>query len=202
MPFCLLQVGLAVGDTETMKKCATIKRLEMQLQYQFEIEEAYPSFITRRAYQTVYVEKPNRLMLSMYNRYVCVLKTQPTTAYSISIRYATVSLSMMFFRDLHGLLQTPKFKICYIQQYTSQSVKLQLTTFTIMINTNFQISVIFQSEQSFELGPSNKIRKVPWHSILILIIADVMKVVINIFLDAVVAKYSILVSLFHQMNAE
>ena len=84
MPFCLLQVGLAVGDTETMKKCATIKRLEMQLQYQFEIEEAYPSFITRRAYQTVYVEKPNRLMLSMYNRYVCVLVTQPTTVYSLS----------------------------------------------------------------------------------------------------------------------
>lgn len=131
MPFCFLQVGLAVGDTETMKKCATIKRLEMQLQYQFAIEEAYPSFITRRAYQTVYVEKPNRLMLSMYNRYVCVLVTQPTTAYSISIRYATVSLSMMFFRDLHGLLQTPKFKICHIQQYTSQSFKLQLTTFTI-----------------------------------------------------------------------
>lgn len=71
-----------------------------------------------------------------------------------------------------------------------------------MINTNFQISVIFQSEQSFELGPSNKVRKVPWHSILILIIADVMKVVINIFLDAIVAKYPIFVSLFHQMNAE
>lgn len=75
MSFCFLQVGLAVGDTETMKKCATIKRLEMQLQYQFAIEEAYPSFITRRAYLTVYVEKPNRLMLSMYNRYVYVLKT-------------------------------------------------------------------------------------------------------------------------------
>lgn len=182
MPFCLLQVGLAVGDTETMKKCATIKRLEMQLQYQFAIEEAYPSFITRRAYQTVYVEKPNRLMLSMYNRYVCVLvNTTNNCLQYITIRYATVSLSMMLFRDLHGLLQTPKFKICHIQQDTSQSVKLQLTTFTITINTDFQISVIFQSEQSFELGPSNKVRKVPWHLTLILIIADVMKVVINIF---------------------
>lgn len=150
MTFCFLQVGLAVGDTETMKKCATIKRLEMQLQYQFAIEEAYPSFITRRAYQTVYVEKPNRLMLSMYNRYVCVLVTQPRNCLQyITIRYATVSLSMMLFRDLHGLFQTPKFKICHIQQDTSQSVKLQLTTFTIMINTDFQISVIFQSEQSF-----------------------------------------------------
>ncbi|XP_068755474.1 transient receptor potential cation channel subfamily A member 1-like [Montipora capricornis] len=56
-----LLVGLAVGDTETMKKCATIKRLEMQLQYQFEIEEGYPNFLTRRAYETVYVEKPNNL---------------------------------------------------------------------------------------------------------------------------------------------
>ena len=57
------------------------------------------------------------------------------------------------------------------------------------IHTDFQISVSFQSEQSLELGPSNKVRKVPWHSVLILIIADVMKVVINIFLDATVAKY-------------
>ena len=70
------------------------------------------------------------------------------------------------------------------------------------INTDFQISVIFQSEQSLELGPSNKVRKVPWHLSLILIIADVMKVVINIFLNAIVAKYSIFLSLFHQMNAE
>lgn len=51
---------MAVGDTETMKKCAAIKRLGMQLEYQIEIEEAYPSIITRRVYQMVYVEKPNK----------------------------------------------------------------------------------------------------------------------------------------------
>ena len=70
-----MQVGLAVGDTETMKKYATIKRLEMQLQYQIDIEEAYPTFLTRRAYQLVYVEKPNVLTLSVFHRCVIDLKT-------------------------------------------------------------------------------------------------------------------------------
>ena len=42
--------------------------MEVQLQYQFEIEEAYPNFITRRAYQMVYVEKPNKLTLGIYQR--------------------------------------------------------------------------------------------------------------------------------------
>lgn len=63
-----LLVGLAVGDTETMKKYATIKRLEMQLQYQIDLEEAYPTFLTRRAYLGVYVEKPNVLKLSRFHR--------------------------------------------------------------------------------------------------------------------------------------
>ena len=67
---CHFQVGLAVGDTETMKRYATIQRLEKQLQYQIEVEEAYPTFITRRAYQAVYVEKPNVLMLSLFHRCV------------------------------------------------------------------------------------------------------------------------------------
>lgn len=56
-----LQVGLAVGDTETMKKFATIKRLGMQIEYQIEIEEACPHFIGRKCYRMVYVEKPNKL---------------------------------------------------------------------------------------------------------------------------------------------
>ena len=51
---------MAVGDTETMKKYATIKRLGMQLEYHIEIEEAYPSIITRKVYEMVYVEKPNK----------------------------------------------------------------------------------------------------------------------------------------------
>lgn len=32
----------------------------MQIEYQIAIEEAYPSFIIRRVYQMVYVEKPNK----------------------------------------------------------------------------------------------------------------------------------------------
>ena len=64
-----LEVGLAVGDTEKMKKYATIKRVAMQLQYQIEFEEAYPNFLIRRAYQMVYVEKPNKLKLSKFHRF-------------------------------------------------------------------------------------------------------------------------------------
>ena len=55
------QVGLAVGDTETMKKFATIKRLAMQIEFQIQIEEAFPSFLTRAVYETLYVERPNKL---------------------------------------------------------------------------------------------------------------------------------------------
>lgn len=55
-----LLVGLAVGDIDQMKKFATVRRLAMQIEYQIEIEEAYPSFIINRVYQEVYVEKPNK----------------------------------------------------------------------------------------------------------------------------------------------
>ena len=55
-----MQVGLAVGDIETMRKQATIKRLGMQLEYLIEIEESYPKFIIRAVYQVVHVEKPNK----------------------------------------------------------------------------------------------------------------------------------------------
>ena len=58
---------MAVGDTETMKKFATIKRLAMQIEYQIEIEEALPRFLTRAVYETRYVEKPNKL--PKYHRY-------------------------------------------------------------------------------------------------------------------------------------
>lgn len=63
----VLQVGLAVGDIDQMKKFATVRRLAMQIEYQIEIEEAYPSFIINRVYQEVYVEKPNKY--SRRNRY-------------------------------------------------------------------------------------------------------------------------------------
>ena len=63
-----MQVGLAVGDTKTMKKYATIKRLGMQLEYQFKIEEAFPKYIIRKVYERVHVEKPNKL--SRVNRYI------------------------------------------------------------------------------------------------------------------------------------
>ena len=55
---------MAVGDTEKMKKYATVERLGKQLQYHIQIEEAYPIFIIRRAYQMVYVEQPNKLSRS------------------------------------------------------------------------------------------------------------------------------------------
>ena len=67
------QVGLAVGDTETMKKFATIKRLALQIRYHIKVEDAYPTFITRAVYQVVYVEKPNKL--SRHHRYVLSMTT-------------------------------------------------------------------------------------------------------------------------------
>ena len=56
-----------MGDTETIKKYATIKRLGMQLEYQFKIEEAYPKCIIQKVYERDHVEKPNKL--SRINRY-------------------------------------------------------------------------------------------------------------------------------------
>ena len=55
-----IQVGLAVGDTEKMKKLATIKRLALQIKYHIEIEESYPGFITQAVYEEVYDDKPNK----------------------------------------------------------------------------------------------------------------------------------------------
>lgn len=74
------QVGLAVGDTEMMKKYATIERLGMQLQYHIQIEEAYPIFIIRRAYKMVYVEKPNKLPRS----YRCGISLNVSFLYFVS----------------------------------------------------------------------------------------------------------------------
>ena len=58
--FLFPQVGLAVGDTEKMKKLATIKRLALQIEYHIEIEDSYPGFITQAVYEEVYDDKPNK----------------------------------------------------------------------------------------------------------------------------------------------
>ena len=58
--FSFLQVGLAVGDTEKMKKLATVKRLVLQIEYHIEIEESYPRFITQAVYEDFYDDKPNK----------------------------------------------------------------------------------------------------------------------------------------------
>ena len=55
-----LQVGLAVGDIDSIAKTATLKRLAMQVAYVAEIEETYPKFITRRLYKPYKVVMPNR----------------------------------------------------------------------------------------------------------------------------------------------
>ena len=65
----ILQVGLAVGDTEKMKKLATMKRLAMQIEYHIEIEESYPVFITRHFYEEIYQDKPN-CKQPVHHRYV------------------------------------------------------------------------------------------------------------------------------------
>lgn len=56
----LTQVGLAVGDIDSIQQNATLKRLAMQVEFVAEIEESYPRFITRRVYHPSLVVKPNR----------------------------------------------------------------------------------------------------------------------------------------------
>lgn len=56
----LTQVGLAVGDIDSIQQNATLKRFAMQVAFVAEIEESYPRFITRRVYHPSLVVKPNR----------------------------------------------------------------------------------------------------------------------------------------------
>lgn len=56
----LTQVGLAVGDIDSIQQNATLKRFAMQVEFVAEIEESYPRFITRRVYHPSLVVKPNR----------------------------------------------------------------------------------------------------------------------------------------------
>ena len=55
-----LQVGLAVGDIDSVSRNATLKRLAMQVSYVAEIEETYPRCLRRRWYKPHVVETPNR----------------------------------------------------------------------------------------------------------------------------------------------
>ena len=64
----LTQVGLAVGDIDSIQQNATLKRLAMQVQFVAEIEESYPRFITRRVYHPSLVVRPNRP--TRWKRYV------------------------------------------------------------------------------------------------------------------------------------
>ena len=54
------QVGLAVGDIDSIQQNATLKRLAMQVEFVAEIEESYPRFVTRRVYHPSLVVRPNR----------------------------------------------------------------------------------------------------------------------------------------------
>ena len=64
----LTQVGLAVGDIDSIQQNATLKRLAMQVEFVAEIEESYPRFITRRVYHPSLTVKPNRP--TRWKRYV------------------------------------------------------------------------------------------------------------------------------------
>ena len=46
--YFLVQVGLAVGDIDTIQQSATLKRLAMQVEFVAEIEQSYPRFVTRQ----------------------------------------------------------------------------------------------------------------------------------------------------------
>lgn len=55
-----VQVGLAVGDIDTIQQSATLKRLAMQVEFVAEIEQSYPRFVTRRLYHPTVILRPNR----------------------------------------------------------------------------------------------------------------------------------------------
>ncbi|KAJ7385756.1 Transient receptor putative cation channel sub A member 1 [Desmophyllum pertusum] len=54
-----LLVGLAVGDIDSIRQNATLKRLAMQVEFVAEIEEGYPRFLTRQVYNPTLVFRPN-----------------------------------------------------------------------------------------------------------------------------------------------
>ena len=64
-----------------MKKLATIKRLALQIEYHIEIEESYPGFITKAAYEEVYDDKPNQKN-SILERYVSIPSPEPALPWS------------------------------------------------------------------------------------------------------------------------
>ena len=58
--YFLVQVGLAVGDIDTIQQSATLKRLAMQVEFVAEIEQSYPRFLTRQLYHPTVILRPNR----------------------------------------------------------------------------------------------------------------------------------------------
>ena len=54
-----LQIGLAVGDINTVQRNANLRRLAMQVAFNAEVERKFPKFITRMVYKPVLVVKPN-----------------------------------------------------------------------------------------------------------------------------------------------
>ena len=58
--YFFVQVGLAVGDIDTIQQSATLKRLAMQVEFVAEIEQSYPRFVTRQLYHPTVTLRPNR----------------------------------------------------------------------------------------------------------------------------------------------
>lgn len=53
------QVGLAVGDIESVQRNATLQRMAMQVSFVVEVEDKYPKIVTRRIYNPSLQLKPN-----------------------------------------------------------------------------------------------------------------------------------------------
>ncbi|CAG7734886.1 unnamed protein product [Allacma fusca] len=60
-----LMIGLAVGDIESVRKNAQLKRLSMQVQSHISIEKSLPPFLLRKLDKTSVVEYPNARKYSM-----------------------------------------------------------------------------------------------------------------------------------------
>ena len=75
------QVGLAVGDIESVRRNATLERMAMQVAFVAEVENKYPRMLTRRIYKASIEIKPN-VRQTKYGYALFVLQSYTFLVYS------------------------------------------------------------------------------------------------------------------------
>jgi len=128
-----LLVGLAVGDTEKMKKLATIKRLALQIEYHIEIEELFPDFITQAVYEDVYDDMPN--MHSMLHRVIEWLQARYAEATPEPLAEDNKPSELTELRE--GMMKNKKRIKSVVIMLEAQNKLLR--SLALSINPNFQL---------------------------------------------------------------